>query len=358
MPTKLTYEYVKNYIESRNYTLISDSYENAKTKLLLKCPIGHEHKIKFNNFQQGDRCKLCMNKKSTLSYEHVKNYFESQNYQLLSDEYINCEAKLLLKCPDGHIFKKSLSHFKRGQKCTICSNKNASKRQSYSYEYIKSFIESEGYTLLSDTYINNRIKLLLKCPIGHEHEISFSNFKSGKRCKECNKQKNKKRLSFDYVKKYIESYNYQLLSNKYKNNHTKLEVSCDHGHKYKVSFSTFKNGHRCAVCYSISKSSHGEKDVQTFIKNIIPDIICNDRNTIINPLTGRHLELDVYIPSLNKAIEYNGIYWHSKYYQKIKDNIKKKQCLNNNINLLIIEDSEWINNNKMCKDTLLKFLKE
>ena len=30
-----------------------------------------------------------------------------------------------------------------------------------SYEYVKSFIEKEGYALLSDTYVNSRTKLLV-----------------------------------------------------------------------------------------------------------------------------------------------------------------------------------------------------
>ena len=42
MPKKLTYEYVKNYIESfEGYKLLSEEYKNAHIKLQLKCPEGH-----------------------------------------------------------------------------------------------------------------------------------------------------------------------------------------------------------------------------------------------------------------------------------------------------------------------------
>ena len=39
----------------------------------------------------------------------------------------------------------------------------------------------------------------------------------------------------------------------------------------------------------------------------------------MNPNTDKHLELDIWIPTLNKAIEFNGEYWHNNNYSKYKD---------------------------------------
>ena len=58
---KLTFDYVKNYIESQGYQLLSENYKNAKTKLLLKCPIGHEYKMSFTNFKRYNSCLICNN---------------------------------------------------------------------------------------------------------------------------------------------------------------------------------------------------------------------------------------------------------------------------------------------------------
>jgi len=63
--------------------------------------------------------------------------------------------------------------------------------------------------------------------------------------------------------------------------------------------------------------------------------------------------LDVWILNLNKAIEY---YWHDKPYQKIKDNIKKEQCIKIDIDLLVINDVEWLNNNKQYKLIIREFI--
>jgi len=52
-----------------------------------------------------------------------------------------------------------------------------------------------------------------------------------------------------------------------------------------------------------------EQEIQEYAKSIYNDnIINNDRTIIINPITGHNLELDIYFPKLNKAIEFNGKY--------------------------------------------------
>lgn len=40
MPRKLTYQEVKEYIESFNYKLLSEEYVDNKTKLKMLCPCG------------------------------------------------------------------------------------------------------------------------------------------------------------------------------------------------------------------------------------------------------------------------------------------------------------------------------
>jgi len=57
-----------------------------------------------------------------------------------------------------------------------------------------------------------------------------------------------KKLKYEDVKNYIESYGYQLVSKEYKDSHNKLKVQCPKGHIYEVSFYNFKIGRRCPYC--------------------------------------------------------------------------------------------------------------
>lgn len=88
-----------------------------------------------------------------------------------------------------------------------------------------------------------------------------------------------------------------------------------------------------------------------FLKEKFPllEIIRNDRN-IISPL-----EIDIYIPEKNLAVEFNGIYWHSFYeknYHKNKTNI----CKNKGIRLFHIWEDEWIKDKNTILDILCSII--
>ncbi len=87
------------------------------------------------------------------------------------------------------------------------------------------------------------------------------------------------------------------------------------------------------------KWSKGEKEIVEYVKNNYNYIIKeNDRTLIQNPKTNNYLELDIWLPELNKAIEYNGKYWHNDKYTKWKDNYKQQWCKENSIDLMIINE--------------------
>lgn len=95
-------------------------------------------------------------------------------------------------------------------------------------------------------------------------------------------------------------------------------------------------------------SSLEEKELIEFIKQYTQNVITNSR-MIIKPL-----ELDIYLPDLNLAIEYNGLYWHSEKMGKYKNyHIDKLNiCNNNNIKLIQIFSDEWLNKKEIVKSKL------
>jgi len=287
-------------------------------------------------------------------YDYVKNYIESFGFSLLSTTYTNNKEKLPVMCPKGHEYSVKFGNFNKGSRCPVCAGK-----KKYTYDYVKSYIESTGYTLLSDSYINAHGKLLVECLNDHEYITNFNTFNQGHRCSKCMNTLNGKSrsLDYEYVKSYIESFGYTLLSDTYKNNCVKLLTVCPNGHKYSVKFGAFKDsGHRCSTCDN--KSSKAEIDVQNYIESLGIPIVRNDRTQIVNPLTGRNLELDIWIPSMSKAIEYNGLYWHSFIDREKLDKIKQEQCQNLGIKLLIINEYNWIDNQEFEKRIIRNFIDE
>lgn len=193
MPRKKTLEEVKEYFEKEGYNLLSTEYINSKTKLDYICPNGHKHSITWNDFQSGARCPECCG--NIVTFEKVKQAFEKEGYKLLSKAYKDNKTKLRYICPNGHKHSICWNSFSNGCRCPDCSRENVKSKLKLSYDYVKQAFEDEGYELLSTEYINSGSKLKVRCPKGHEHEVTWGHFNSGVRCPECNISKGEKAIS-------------------------------------------------------------------------------------------------------------------------------------------------------------------
>jgi len=118
-------------------------------------------------------------------------------------------------------------------------------------EYVKDQFEKEGYILLTKEYKNCSQKLEYVCPKGHEHAISWDNWKAGRRCYYCN---GNVKLTTEFVKDVFEKNGYKLLS-KYKNCEHKLKYVCSKGHCHSISWKHFRDGHRCTYCVNNNKKT-------------------------------------------------------------------------------------------------------
>lgn len=219
-----------------------------------------------------------------------------------------------------------------------------SKRKNF--KNVKNLINSiHGYKLLSTEYKNALQKLEIQCPKNHIFQMSYSCFRIGQRCPICQKINSaiKRKFNYNYVKRYIKLFGYKLLSNEYKGALKKIDIKCPIGHIYKVKFNNFQQGQRCPECLKKIFFSKKEKEILKYVKSVYNGLVLeNDRKQIINPLTNRFLELDIWLPELNKAIEYNGEYWHTEENVKYRDNQKQIQCKEKGIELLVIEEKNGL----------------
>jgi hypothetical protein len=120
------------------------------------------------------------------------------------------------------------------------------------YENVKTYIENQGYMLVSDSYKNAFEKIHTVCPQGHDYIVRYYSFKDGHRCATCSGSKKK---SIQDIKSLFKKENYILLSTEYKNNSGKLDVVCPVGHQFKITYSHFSQGIRCSVCAGNKKKN-------------------------------------------------------------------------------------------------------
>ena len=121
---------------------------------------------------------------------------------------------------------------------------------------------------------------------------------------------------------------------------------CPKGHSYKSKIAHRSTGVGCPICFEARRTSFAEQAFYYYIKQVFPDAENRSRSV----LDGRK-ELDIYIPSIKLAIEYDGVYWH-------KDSIEKEIakyniCREKGIKLLRIKESIERNSRTLNDDLTL-----
>jgi hypothetical protein len=113
----------------------------------------------------------------------------------------------------------------------------------------------------------------------------------------------------------------------------------------------------CIKCNPPSlTSSIAENEFSDFISTIYSgEIKKNDRELFRgNP---KFSEVDVYLPELNIAFEYNGLYWHSEIYKNPTYHIEKTQnLLSNGIKLYHIWEDDWLYKKDIVKSMVSAIL--
>lgn len=121
----------------------------------------------------------------------------------------------------------------------------------------------------------------------------------------------------------------------------KVHWVCDLcGHGWTASVHNRVMGAGCPKCAQRYGTSFAEQALYFYLKQVFPD--CVNRDT--TALEGH--ELDLYLPSIGVAVEYNGLWSHSTPRKKELDRQKRKLCEQKGILLIEVNESK----NKNCHD--------
>ena len=212
----------------------------------------------------------------------------------------------------------------------------ANKTPKVTIESVKREFEDIGYTLTSTSYKNSTTPLQFVCSRGHSSRLSWNKFKNGRRCPRCYYDRGD---MYERISASFKCAGYKLLLKKedYLDSKQKLPFICNNGHHYEIDWNCFGQGQRCSKCNSTT--SGAEKEIVQFIKSLDIDLVENDREFLDG------LELDIYIPHKNIAIEYCGLRWHGELFSGKERNYhynKYKRCLEKNTRLITIFEDEYL----------------
>ena len=109
----------------------------------------------------------------------------------------------------------------------------------------------------------------------------------------------------------------------------------------------------CTNCNPIQKNySIAEKELLDYVSSIYSGTIIENDRSVIAPY-----ELDIYLPELHLAIEYNGLYWHSdemrpNNYHRMKSDLCKKA----GVHLIYVFEDDWVNKQSIIKSVISNFI--
>ena len=214
-------------------------------------------------------------------------------------------------------------------------------------------IHHNKYDYSKVEYANNKTKVCIVCPEHGEFWQTPSDHLNGKGCPQCAGNVRCDKDTFIEKAKRIHNDRYDYSKVEYVNAHTKVCIICpEHGEFWQTP-NNHLNGNGCPLCKN-RKIGDGLRDtVEDFSNksNEIHDI--TDCLKALSPQQ-RNREIDVYIPSLNLGIEYNGLHWHSERLGKDKNYHldKLNKCNEQGIKLIQIFEDEWINHREICESKL------
>ena len=334
----------------------------SNKKVWWKCQNGHSWYTTVDKRSIGENCPYCSNRKVWSGYNDIKtvcpqllkewDYKKNGELDPSKIVYTSCK-KVWWKCSKcGFEWETSVrNRAKYGHGCKFCSLKEGAKKKN------KKNLEKNG--TLADTFLikewdygknkglnpkeftkQSHRKVWWKCSeCGYEWEAKINNRFNGKGCPKCAHKVlilGENDLATVYPELAAE-WNYEK-NGKLKPNMVtagsgkKVWWRCPMGHEYSATILHRSSGTDCPICNSGRQTSFTEQIVYFYIKKFFPDAI-NRCKTII----GNRMELDIYIPSVKVAIEYDGSFWH-KGDKREREERKYQLCKKKNIRLLRIKE--------------------
>lgn len=366
MPSKIDYKEVKRVVESKGFTLLTPTYTGSLQKLDILCPKHGIQKVTLKWLRKGTGCFECGQevKGSRLRHtiEFVRKEVEAAGYKLLSEEYERGEDLLSMECPKHGPFSCPYGFIKGGHGCRACGYERVGDKKRTPFEEITELVSKTPYTLISKTRTSHKEKVTLRCNAHGQFKISLDRLKEEQGCRKCGvvKSSTSRILSHKTFAERVSKLGYEMVSH-YTTSHEPVTVRCPAHGEFTTKAYSLSNGHGCPSCAMVGVSSP-EKEVLEFVRAFYPATEGNTKK-IIAPL-----ELDVYVPEINLAVEYCGLYWHSEKGllrgrpdQSSKDAKnyhanKQKMCNENGIRLLTIFEDEWLERQEQVKGYLRSVL--
>lgn len=215
--------FIKEATEKHNnyYSYNKVNYIDSSTPVIITCPI-HGDFLQTPHSHLTYGCKECTNDKHRLPINEFinrsKNFF-GNSFDYSKVNYINNYTKVKLICNDCGLEFEVLpyDHMRGKGMCPNCYDKMKRKTTK---EFIKESkkIHGDKYDYTKTTYIDNKSKVIITCPIHGDFLQTPSHHLSGHGCKYCNQISGKPSFGETKLKELFVENNITYISQYYDKN--------------------------------------------------------------------------------------------------------------------------------------------
>lgn len=348
-----------DYEKNNEQGLMPDQISTqSHKKIWWICGKGHHYQSPAEYRIRGQGCPYCSNKRiiigendlQTTNPELIEEWDYAANYPLEPTMVVPGSSKkaywICKTC--GFKWETIIRHrTQRQEGCPECAKKlRAEKRHKTELErrggikdptLIQDFDYEKNYPFTPDDFTPSTDSYVFwKCHVcGYEWRAKVNNRANGRGCPLCANKVvvsgvNDLATTDPAIAKEWHPFKNGALTAKDVSRGTGKKVwwFCPRGHEYQATVLHRTNGGTgCPICISSMQTSFAEQAVYYYIHKLYPDAI----NRYKAPFLGR-MELDIYIPSIRIAIEYDGLAWHKPHKRNLELE-KKRRCNNNGIKL-------------------------
>ena len=353
-------------VHGERYDYSKSLYLGSREKIEIICPLHGTFFQLATNHLSGKGCKECskiqvIKNQSSNTEEFINKvrniHGDKYDYSLV--DYVNNHTQVEIICKEHGKFTQSPKDHLSGKGCKECGKEKSiedtkSRIMLSEDEFIKraNSVHGNKYDYSSVDYKDTRTKIEIICKEHGSFFQSPNKHMQGNGCPTCGRERTIEHNFLtldDFIKRArnVHGDRYDYSKSLYTGAYSKMEIICEKHGKFLQTPHNHLKGTNCPSCgASVSKPEIKLKDfIRSFYKG---EIITNSKN-IIPPM-----ELDIYVPSLNLAIEFNGGYWHSEKFKDKNYHLRKYNlCKEKDIRLVSIWEWEILKD----KDKIENFIK-
>ena len=351
-----------NEVHQNKYDYSKVDYKGVTTKVKIICPVHGEFWQTPRVHLMGCGCPKCgferQNDATRLTTEEFitrANKIQGNKYDYSKVEYVDYMTKVCIICPEHGEFWQTPNKHLLGQGCPKCGNTKKLTLTEFIERSRKIHMDKYDYSKVR--YVNNGTKVCIICPEHGEFYQTPHNHLIGHGCPKCKNNKismseTKTTEKFITDARMIHGDKYDYSKTKYLSAKDKVCIICPEHGEFWQEASSHLSGCGCPKCNHII--SKAEIEIAEYVRSLYDgEVITNCRNMLTE-----HKELDIYIPSLKVAFEYDGMIWHSDRY-RVDANYhlnKTEECLKQGIKLYHVFEYEWINKREIVKRKIEQIL--